>query len=641
LNPSSNPKGTRPAKASAALPRPIDGRSATAVAPRPGELAPANLSRKLAIAVERYEAGRLSDAEAICLDVLAADVRFADALYLLGMIGYRSGRLEMAERMIRRAIAVDGSQAFYHSNLGNALIALGKVEESVACFERAFELRPDLAEISYNLANTLQKVGRLEEAADFYRRALEIEPDRAETLCNLGNALNKLERLDEAELCFRRALDLKPDYAEALSNLGVAVMALERVDEAIGCFERALALKPDCAEALNNLGNAFWKQGKLDSALACSERALALRPNYVEAHYNRGVVHYDGGELEAAAASFERALALRPDYADAHMDLSFTQLVRGDFANGWRNYEWRFEQKARPRIFPQPLWRGQPLHGARILLHAEQGLGDSLQFLRFVPMVQAAGGEVVLDIPARLRRIAELLPGLAALVDTGAPLPPFDWHCPLMSLPLAFDIAAETIPCRVPYLSVPEDARRTAASLSWPSAGLRVGLVWGGNPEHRKDRIRSLPLALLEPLFAVPGARFFSLQMGAPAAQLATVQAKIADLGAVTGDMADTAAQIAQLDLIVAVDTSIVHLAGALAKPVWVLLSAVPDWRWLLHRNDSPWYPTARLFRQPKLGDWASVVAEVQIALREECTRFSQGDDAERSAVPNSMEAIP
>ncbi len=283
---------------------------------------------------------------------------------------------------------------------------------------------------------------------------------------------------------------------------------------------------------------------------------------------------------------------------------------------GWRGYEVRRERKRNaPRKFDAPLWRGGDLNGTRILLHAEQGLGDSLQFLRYVPLVQASGGRVLLDVPLALRRLAGELPGLEALTATGEGLGSFEWQCPFMSLPLGFATVMDTIPAQVPYLRVPEEARQKAAVRNWPER-LRVGVVWSGNPRYSDDQARSVPLPLLAPLFGMEGMRWFSLQLGAAAEQLAGMQAEVVDLRDGIADMADTAALVERLDLVIAVDTAVAHLAGALGRPVWVLLPFAPDWRWLLEREDSPWYPSARLFRQPRPGDWGSVMERVGAELR-------------------------
>jgi len=536
----------------------------------------------MTLALREYQAERMAEVERLCLQILALDVRHPNGLYLLGMAGFKSGRFEMAERMIRRAIAVNPQQAFYHSNLGNTLKALGKLDEAIPCFERALQIDPNHSEACYNLGNTFLAQKNFDQAAAAFKRALKIRPDYVDALCNLGSVYRQQKKLDEAIECFRQALILSPEHADLNCNLGDALHAQGKVDEAIVYYRRTLELNPNHHKACNCLCNA----------------------------------HFDKGDLKQSVAWCERALAIVPDYADARMNLCLLQLLQGDYADGWRNYETRWKVYT-PRTSSQPLWLGAPLNGARVLLHAEQGLGDSIQFLRYVPLVQAAGGRVMLDLPARLHRLAASLPGVLAMVDTGQPLPFFDCHCPLMSLPLALGTTLETVPARVPYLAAPAEALNAAAALPWPASGLKVGLAWSGNPDHPKNHFRSVPLDLLETLLDLNGVHFFSLQMGPAAADLAARNLPITDLAPVTGDMADTAAQMAHLDLIVTIDTSMAHLAGALARPVWVLLGHSPDWRWLLDREDSPWYPTARLFRQPINGDWTSVIERVRQALVE------------------------
>jgi len=535
----------------------------------------------LAVALREYHAERMDEVERLCLQILAIDVRHADTLYLLGMAGYRTERYELAERMIRRAIAVNPDQAYYQSNLGNTLKALSRFDEAIACFERALQIKPDHEEAWYNLGNAHLAQKRFDEAAAAYKRALRVKPDYIDALCNLGSAYRQQKKLEEAVDCFERALALAPEYADLCCNLGDALHAQGRVDEAIGWYRRTLELDPKHHKACNCMCNA----------------------------------NFDKGDLAESTFWCERALALSPDYGDARMNLCLLQLLQGDYVNGWRNYEVRWKVY-KPRTSPQPLWLGAPLKGARILLHAEQGLGDSLQFLRYVPLVQAAGGRVMLDLPLKLHRLAARLPGILALANTGDPLPYFDCHCPLMSLPLALGTTLETVPAQVPYLSAPPEALAAAAALPWPVSGLRVGLAWTGNPDHPKNHFRSVPLELLEPLLDLDGVHFFSLQMGPGTEELAARKLPVTDLAPFTGDMADTAAQMAQLDLILTIDTSMAHLAGALARPVWVLLGYSPDWRWLLDREDSLWYPTARLFRQSDHNDWPSVIARVRTALQ-------------------------
>ena len=611
-----------------------------------------DLSSLLREAFAHHQAGRLEEAEQLYRQILAQDERHADSLHLLGVIGSQTGRHELAVEMIQRAIAVKSGEAAYYSNLGAALRALGRTQEAVDCYRQALTLQPDAVGALYNLGNALSDLGKLEEALPHYERALALwpdstgqgttsdedpqavdeldeaphsrplRPDSAEIYFMLGNVFLARNDLKEAAAFFERALTLRQNYAEVHNALGFVLEAAHLLDEAFEHYHTALDLKPWNAEFQSNLGNIYQAQGKLDEAIACHRRALQLQPGFAKGHNNLAVALAVQGKIDEAIALYDRALELQPNYAQAQLNRAMLQLLQGDFVSGWRGYESRWEAK-KQRTLEQPRWNGEPLNGARILLHAEQGLGDCIQFLRYLPMVVAAGGSVVLEIPHRLHRLAAQLPGVAELIISGDPLPPFDCHCPLMSLPLAFATTLESIPAQTPYLAIPPEALETAANLAWPSTGLRVGLAWAGNPDFGKDLFRSFTLDRLEPLLNLEGVHFFSLQMGAAEAQLASTSAEITNLSPVTGDLADTAAQMAQMDLIITVDTSIAHLAGALGRPVWVMLQLAPDWRWRMEGEDCAWYPSMRLFRQPKFGDWASVVEAVRKALVEQAAHRS------------------
>lgn len=494
----------------------------------------------------------------------------------------------------------------------------GRLAEAERCYRKVLSVNARHADSLHLLGVIGYQAGHYEASAKMIGDAIGLNAKEPFYHCNLGNALQALGRAEEAVACYRKALALKPEYAEAHNNLGHALQALGKLEEALACYRHALALKPDYADAYNNLGHIFLAMGKATEASEHLRRALAFRPNYPEAQMNLGNALQLQGNLQGAIACYERAISLNPVYAQAHLNQALTQLMRGDFASGWRNHEWRWRlpKVGSPRLnFVQKQWHGEPLNGLRILLHSEQGLGDCLQFLRYVPMVQAAGGTVVLEVPASVQRLAALIPGVADLIVTGQPRPAFDWHCPLMSLPLAFGTESGTIPARVPYLAIPQQAREQAAALPWPAEGLRLGLVWAGNPTHIKDRFRSIPLAQLSPLFNLKNVHLFSLQVGTGNEQLTAINSPIVDLSTGITDLVDTAAFIAQLDLVVTVDTAVAHLAGALGKPFWLLLSKDADWRWQLEREDSPWYPTARLFRQKDLGDWTGVIDCVTSAL--------------------------
>jgi tetratricopeptide (TPR) repeat protein len=540
----------------------------------------------MALVLREYGAERMAEVERLCLQILALDVRHADTLYILGMASFKTGRFEVAERMMRRALAVNPHQPFYHFNLSNVLRALNRNEESLASLLRSLELKPDLVEALYNLGNLRMNEKKQEEAIVLYQRALAVNPEYVDALCNLGGAYRQLMRLDEAVEIFRKALLLAPENPDLYCNLGDALHVQGKVVEAVELYLKTLALNPKHFKACNCLCNA----------------------------------NFDLGNLAESVTWCERTLALKPDFGDALMNQCLLQLLLGDYANGWRNYEIRWKVYT-PRLFNEPLWLGAPLNGASIVLYAEQGLGDALQFVRYAPMVAAAGGRVILDLPINLRRLAASVPGISALVATGEPLPPFVCRCPLMSLPLAFGTTIETIPARVPYLFAPTEALATASALNWPTTGLRVGIAWTGNPSHPKNRARSVPLELLATLFDLDGVHFFSLQIGAPEAELLGLKTRVVDLEPFTRDMADTAAQMMQMDLILSIDTSMAHLAGALGRPLWVMLNKVPDWRWLLEREDCPWYPTARLIRQPRQGDWPAVIERVRKDLVELAAR--------------------
>ncbi len=604
----------------------------------------------LAKAIKEHQAGRMEEAKQSYLQILAIDVKHAKSLYGLGLIALQAGNYHGAARLIARAISSNGNDPAFHASLGAALRPQGKNDEALAAYRRALALQPDFEEAHFNLGSILLEQDQLEGAKSHLERALALRPDCGETHHVMGMLLAREGKPEEAAASYRRAIELKPDLIEALNNLGNLCSKSGKHEEAIVCYERALALAPGFAEAHNNLGAVYRDQGKLEHAVACHERALALKPDYAEAHTNLGIVLRDQGKLEESAACHRRALALRSDFAEAYNNLGNTlrsqgrvgeagksyeqalaldpgsiearwnralvALLQGDYASGWRDYEIRFRRRRNvPRSFQQPLWRGEPLGGATILLHAEQGLGDTIQFLRYVSAVQAAAGSVILDVPASMMRLAEQISGVAAVVKTGDPLPEFAWHCPLMSLPLAFGTTLDSVPAEVPYLTVPEDATRNANALIWPADGLRVGLVWSGNPRYLEDRVRSIHFSLFDPLLVLDSARFFSLQMGPAAEQLSKADARIVDLKSAIRDFADTAALIAQLDLVITVDTAVAHLAGALARPTWVLLPFAPDWRWHLEREDSSWYPTVRLFRQPRPGDWFAVIEQVRVEL--------------------------
>ena len=615
----------------------------------------ATISEALAIAVQHHQAGRLQAAEQIYRQILAVEPNRAHAWHLLGVVAHQVGRHGIAVEYIGRAIELNGTEADFHNNLGEVYRALRRIPEAAACCRRALELNPGLAGAHNNLGNAMKDQGNLDEAVACYRRALQLKPDFAEAHNNLGVAFRGQGKLDEAVACCRRALQLKPDYAnahnalgnalkdqgnldeavaryrravelkpdfaEAHNNLGIAFRNQGKLDEAVACYRRALELKPDYAEAHNNLGIALGDQGKRDEAITCYHRALELKPDYAEAHSNLGIALGDEGKRDEASVCYRRALELKPDYADAHWNQSFISLATGKFERGWAEYEWRWRTShCQPRGFSQPFWDGLPLQGRVILLHAEQGLGDTIQFVRYVAPVKQRGGVVIVECPGPLLSLLTSHAGIDRLVRWGNELPAFDVQSPLLSLPGIFHTSLETIPAEVPYLFADPGLVGHWRQELARDAGFKIGIAWQGDPKHRNDHNRSIPLGRFEPLAHRPGVRLLSVQKGSGVEQLQHLaeQLPVTELGSRLDDFMDTAAVLVNLDLVITCDTSVAHLAGALGVPVWVAIPFVPDWRWLLDRSDSPWYPTMRLFRQDRRGDWQGVFRRVEVALGEQ-----------------------
>jgi Tfp pilus assembly protein PilF len=452
-----------------------------------------------------------------------------------------------------------------------------------------------------------------------------LDPNLSEAHYNIGLAMRHRGRMVEAAASFQRAVEANPTFANAHLALGLALQDQDRLGEAAQCYRRAIEIDPGDVEALVNLGNVLRTEGRLDEAVGAYEQALESAPERAEIHSNLGVALQERGELETAFTSYDRALELNPDDAETHRNRAQALLLAGRFAEGWEEYEWRWKTRhlaAQERQFTEPRWDGSDLDGRTIVIHAEQGYGDTIQFVRYIGLVAARGGRVVLECPAPLAQIMTSAPGVETVVAGGATLPPFDVQAPLLGLPRLFQTTADTIPGDVPYLAPAAAAVKKWRTIMDLSGHLRVGIVWQGNQRHRGDRLRSPGLKSLCPLFDIPGVDFYSLQKDDGARQLAELGLAnvVRDLTGDFTDFTDTAAAMLNLDLIIACDTAVAHLAGALAKPTWLLLPLAAEWRWLTEREDSPWYPTARLFRQRCLGDWDEVMARVGVALDREAS---------------------
>jgi tetratricopeptide (TPR) repeat protein len=578
----------------------------------------------LALAWRHHQAGNLAAAEQLYRQVLEAEPAHGDALALLGALYLAQNRWAEAEAQLQYAAEALPDSAPVFDNRGIALARLGRPADAEASFRRALELEPNHAETHINLALALEQQSRIEEAVASMREALRLSPRHAIGWNRLGTLLLRLGNAEEAVAAYDQALVLKPDFAMALDNRGVAVSRLGRWHDAVAQFREALRLQANNATALNNLGHALTELTELDEAVVCLRRALELDPQRAEIHNNLGVAFTQLNRLNDAAACFERSLQLRPDYAEPHRNRGIISLAQGDYERGWPEYAWRWKCKdLRPRPFTQPLWDGTPLAGRTILLHAEQGLGDTLQFIRYARLVKEQGGAVVFECPKPLVKLLANVSGIDRLFPAGECLPDFDVHAPLLDLPGIFGTTLATAPASVPYLTADpglvESWRRELASLP----GLKVGIVWRGNARMQYDRYRSVPLRALEPLGRLPGVHLISLQKGPAAEEIADVSDAfpVIDFGnrldKEHGPFADTAAVMKCLDLVISVDTAAAHLAGALGVPVLVLLPCAAEWRWLRDREDSPWYPTARLFRQTRMKEWGDVVARIaQLVVR-------------------------
>lgn len=610
----------------------------------------------LAEAVALQRAGKIRAAEARLREILRREPDHFDALYWLALLAIRSQRpaeaLVSLERALQirpdsasalnargstlralkkpeealasydRALAGDATDSSVHNNRGNVLKDLGRHAQALESYDRALALQGDFPEAHFNRGLTLDAMGQAEEALQAFDRALALRPQYAEAHNSRGIVLQTGKQIEAALASFEAALEARPDYTDALSNRGAALHALGRHDESLASYDRSLALRPEHAEAWYNRGNTLRSLGLLHAAVTSFSQAINLRPDYPEAYVNRGLVEQDLGQVDGAIRSYERAIDLKPSHVEAHWNLSLALLVQGDLVRGFDKYEWRWQRpsvRLPPDSHLRPRWTGQePLAGRRLLLRSEQGFGDTIQFCRYAQLCAEQGAEVILEVQQELVPLLQSLTGPAQVIARGTALPAHDLQCPLLSLPHAFRTSASGIPAPLRYLAA-EPARREAwqARLA-PLARPRVGVVVSGSPTHGRDKERSLTLHDLLTEVDLP-LQWVSLQKECRKGDLATIRARadIAWYGTALADFADTAALIEAVDLVLTVDTSVAHLAGALGKPVWVMLPFSPDWRWLWHGSTTPWYPAMRLFRQPTRGDWPAVFAEVRGALAE------------------------
>lgn len=580
--------------------------------------------QKFERALDLHRVGKLDQAAQLYGQVLRTQPTHFDAAHNLGAVLLQQGRFDEAERQLRRALQINPRSHEALNNLGLALRLLDRHEEAVWAFDRAIALRPDYARAFCNRGNALRLQGRLQQALESYDRAIAIDATLADAYYNRGGVLEDLQLWDDAVASYENALALKPNFPEALNNLGNSLFNLARYEEALDKLNQALQLSPHNPDVLSNRGNVLREMRQFAAALTDHNAALARNPSSAEYLNNRGSVFREIGHLDEALADYRRALALNPDHVGARANLALTELLLGDWASGFDGYELRF-RKWKNRVFQPETgalgWRGEALTGKSILLYGEQGFGDAIQFIRYVPQLLARGARVTVLCDRRLHRLFSTVAAGVEFIERVEPGRPFDFQIALMSLPRVLAIRPDTLRSQVPYLRA-EPGRCEYWRLRLGEHGFKVGLAWQGNPAGSIDNGRSIPLREFVPLAHVNRVRIISLQKNFGVEQLATVPADMKverpgfEFDEGNDAFIDTAAIMANLDLIITSDTSIAHLAGALARPVWIALKYVPDWRWLLERSDSPWYPTARLFRQRKLDDWTGVVDDIAAALK-------------------------
>ena len=575
-------------------------------------------------AAREHKNGNFQQAEQLYQIALKNNPDNPFALHSLGILVHQKGRSDTALEFLKRAITSNGQIPQLHNSLGLVYESLGKLDDAIISYQQAISLEPNYAEAYHNMAITLQSQGRYATAIEKCKKAISFRPDYAEAYNTMAFSLQNLERNTEAIENYKQAIKHKPDFAEAYNHLGVLLNQQGRSLEAVEYFKKALQFDPEYAELYNNLGIALKEQEHFEEAMMNFEQAIKLEPNFAEAFYNMANSLRDQGRCNEAIEKYREAIRLKPDYIDAQWNMSLAYLLNGNYELGWNGYkQWRNARLKRitdRRCPGKPRWDGSSFANKRLLIHYEQGLGDNIQFARYLPMVKALGGTVILETLEPLTGLFRSFSGIDELLvyeHNKQPSVQFDLYTSLFDLPSIFQTTLETIPAKVPYIHAdPAKVRSWRDRITGPD--FKVGIVWAGSPVHGNDRYRSCPLDYFEPLSKIDGVQLYSLQKGPATAQMDLLAGKISvtNISNHLEDFSDTAAAIENLDLVISVDTSVLHLAGAMGKPAWAVLPFAPEWRWMLDRTDSPWYPTMKLFRQKQWGQWEPVFEEVAQELR-------------------------
>jgi len=580
----------------------------------------------LAGAIKLHRNYRLSEAEQAYRRILQIEPEHSEALHLLGVIAHQKNNHPAALQLISRAIGIEPHNPAFHNNLGLAFEALDQIHDAIQSYQQALRLDPKYADARNNLGHALKKEGRLDAAITVLHQAIQLAPQMPEAHFNLANALADKGDHQAAVDHYQQAINQKPDYDKAYNNLGNVLKDLGQIDAAIKNFQKAIEIKPDYNGALNNLGNALRAKDRIDDAIKIFRQAIRQSPDSAESYCHLGNALKDRGEFESALDYYRQSIRIKADFAEAHFNASIVHLLSGNFSEGWKEYQWRLQREEWKTICFRrtnlPHWEGESFIGKRLCVYDEQGFGDTLQFVRYLPFVKSLGGEVIFETRKELLGLLYNFPGIDGLVERSSydqPAADADLYISLLSLPGLFNTCLETIPRNIPYLSA-ERKKVAHWHRRLGENGCKVGVVWAGQPIHKDDRHRSCQLSQFAPLLRIPGIRLIGLQKGPAAKQRFNREdAKIPfiNFGEELNDFSDTAGLIKNLDLVISVDTAVAHLAGAMGKPVWVLLPFIPDWRWMLNRDDTPWYPSMRLFRQKIKSEWNSpfqqIAEELQI----------------------------
>lgn len=579
---------------------------------------PSHINKILAKAVACYQAGELAEAEACYRQILAENPQHSDSLHLLGLIFANREQDEEAISLMSQAIFYHPDIAIYYSNRAALYQRLGRHKEAVNDFYDSLQIDPKQVGVWVNFGNSLVELKKISGALDAYQKALELEPDYYYTHQMMGHAYRAQESYEEALTSFQKALSLKPDSIDALVNVGVALAGLKRFDESLNTYKQALMLQPENPNIYCNLGLVLTDLEQYEAAEKHYHQAIAIDPALMSAYVNLWLLYYDQGKYQEASEYLQKAQAINPQHSELLWNEALILLQQGNFKEGWEKYEIRQvtlkEYQKRPKLW-QPRWKGESFSGKTLLVRVEQGLGDTLQFIRYLPLVKERGGRVIVECQRELLTL--LKASYSTLVNNWIPVggtpPIFDYYIDLMSLPLIFQTTVDTIPFSEGYLQPSVNSVLTE-KIKGLSSYKKIGFVWAGNPQYKKDVDRSMSLSRYKPVLDLEGFTFCSLQWGKKGTDdiaREKLDSRLINLTAELNDFLDTATVVNELDLIITTDTSMAHLVGGLGKKAWLLLSASPDFRWLLEGESTPWYRSLKLFRQPKPRDWDSVIQRV------------------------------